>query len=88
MAARWSESGEFVVARDCQSLADQGLQTRADFESRFAQAAARAWVGEHERALSARISVTGMLGQVVSWVQGWRGAGGAGLRAGPGSPAV
>jgi hypothetical protein len=69
---RWSESGQLVTAADCQSLADQTPQVIATFDGRFGQQAALAWVGEHERELPARASLTSLLGQVAAAMGGPR----------------
>ncbi|MBV9544043.1 MAG: hypothetical protein JOY61_06670, partial [Chloroflexi bacterium] len=66
LAARWPESGEFVVADDCRSLADEGPQAMTAFEGSFGGQAAAAWVGEHNAALPTRPSVTSLLGRVVA----------------------
>jgi hypothetical protein len=58
---RWSESGPFVVAPDCQGLADQTPETQATFQARYGPSAASAWVAEHEQALPARPSLTHLL---------------------------
>jgi hypothetical protein len=60
---RWPESGQFVVASDCGSLADEGPAVMADFQGRYGSRAAAAWVAEHEASLPAPFSVTSLLGQ-------------------------
>ncbi len=64
VAPRWPESGQFSIARDCQSLADQPLAVVANFEANFGQLAARAWAEQHERTLPVRPSGTSLLRQL------------------------
>ena len=63
---RWKESGEFVVASDCASLADQPMATVAIFDGVFGSRAAQAWVQQHESAGPTRPTLTRRFGQIGS----------------------
>jgi len=63
---RWPASGEFVVAGDCESLADQPPQTVSTFDGYFGALAAQAWVHEREQARPAPPTLTGLLSQAFS----------------------
>jgi hypothetical protein len=54
---RWDGSGELVVSRDCQSLADQSAESQRAFEAAHGPLAARAWVEAHEQAIGRRVSL-------------------------------
>ena len=58
---RWPASGAFVVAPDCQSLADQTPETQATFQASYGGRAASAWVAEHQQALAPRPSLSHLL---------------------------
>jgi hypothetical protein len=70
VVARWSESDGLDVARDCQSLADQPPPTRADFEGRYGERAATAWVAEHEEAIPGRPGLVSLATRAWSMVIG------------------
>ncbi|MBV9174701.1 MAG: hypothetical protein JOZ81_31955 [Chloroflexi bacterium] len=70
IAARWAESGEFVTATDCASLADQPAATVASFDGAFGPLAAAAWVRQHQQAIPDRPSLTRLLGGTVSLLPG------------------
>jgi hypothetical protein len=44
---RWEESGEFIVAPDCWSLADQPEETQLAFQAAYGPAAGRIWARDY-----------------------------------------
>jgi len=64
IAPRWPASGEFAVADDCASLADQPLETIATFEGAYGPRAAQAWLAEYEQHRPTRAGLLRLLGSL------------------------